>query len=173
MLPPIGMIYSYVKNDLNTQLHKQPIRRIPPIILLHHHFININGFVHTYESVLCVTLLHGVTVQSVSIQLDGRIGRLESLLDDGLWRGDYAIWHNFSVWVMRLFCKNLRHIHNNQLFGNNHHTMIDSTIYFWSLYIKKLWWELADKKERQSYWKLYNLESTCCLDICFPCIILW
>ena len=80
-LPPIGMIYSYVKNDLNTQLHKQPIRRIPPIILLHHHFININGFVHMSWS--CVT------VQLVSIQLDGRFGRLifvsdESLLDDGL-----------------------------------------------------------------------------------------
>ena len=49
-LPPIGMIYSYVKNDLNTQA---AIRRIPPIILLHHHFININGFVPTYESVMC------------------------------------------------------------------------------------------------------------------------
>ena len=51
-LPPICMIYSHVKNDLNIQLHEQPVRRIPPIILLHHHFININGFVHTYESVM-------------------------------------------------------------------------------------------------------------------------
>ena len=76
---------------------------------------------------LCIHMSRScVTVQLVSIQLDGRFGRLyifvsdESLLDDGLWR-------------------NLRHIHNNQLFGNNHHTMIDSTIYFWVALKRSFW----------------------------------
>jgi len=98
---------------------------------------------------LCIHMSRScVTVQLVSIQLDGRFGRLyifvsdESLLDDGLWRGKGGLCnmqHNFSVWVMRLFCKNLRHIHNNQLFGNNHHTMIDSTIYFWVALKRSFW----------------------------------